>query len=148
MRIQLCPTVCNPMDSSPPDSSVHRIFQAGILECVAISSSRGSSQFRDGTLCLLHWQVDSLPLYHLDLSKLSSMSFVFILYAFSRLPCNSNGKESACPCRRHRVGLIPGLGRSRKGGNDNPLQYSCLGNSMGRGAWRATVHGSPRVRHD
>ena len=59
-----------------------------------------------------------------------------------------SGKESACPCRRHRVGLIPGLGRPLKGGNDNPLQYSCLGNSMGRGAWRDTVHGSPRVRHD
>ena len=46
------------------------------------------------------------------------------------------------------VGLIPGLGRSPKGGNDNPLQYSCLENSMDRGAWQATVHRSPRVRHD
>ena len=36
--------------------------------------------------------------------------------------------------------LIPGLGRSG-GGNGNPLQYSCLGNSMDRGTWQATVHG-------
>ena len=39
------------------------------------------------------------------------------------------------------VGSIPGSGRSPGEGNDSPLQYSCLGNSMDRGAWRATVHG-------
>ena len=38
-------------------------------------------------------------------------------------------------------GLIPGSGRSSGGGNGNPLQYSCLGNPMDRGAWGATVHG-------
>ena len=37
--------------------------------------------------------------------------------------------------------LTPGLGRSPGGGNGNPLQYSCLENSMDRGAWRAAVHG-------
>ena len=36
--------------------------------------------------------------------------------------------------------LIPGSGRSPGGGNGNPLQYSCLENSMDRGAWQATVH--------
>ena len=44
---QSCPTLCNPMDSSPPGYSVHGIFQARILEWVAISFSRGSSQPRD-----------------------------------------------------------------------------------------------------
>ena len=39
------------------------------------------------------------------------------------------------------VGSIPGLGRSPGGGHGNPLQYSCLGNPMDRGAWQATVHG-------
>ena len=38
------------------------------------------------------------------------------------------------------LGLIPGLGRSSRGGNGYPLQYSCLENSMDRGAWWATVH--------
>ena len=38
------------------------------------------------------------------------------------------------------TGLIPGLGRSRGGGHGNSLQYSCLKNSMDRGAWGATVH--------
>ena len=37
------------------------------------------------------------------------------------------------------VGLIPGSGRSSRGGHGNPLQYSCLENPMDRGAWRATV---------
>ena len=47
--VQLCPTLCNPMDCSPPGSSVHGISQARILEWVAISFSRGSSQSREQT---------------------------------------------------------------------------------------------------
>ena len=39
------------------------------------------------------------------------------------------------------TGLIPGPGRSSGGGNDNPLQYSCLENPMDRGVWQATDHG-------
>ena len=38
------------------------------------------------------------------------------------------------------MGLIPRLGRSPRGGNGNPFQYSCLGNPMDRGDWQATVH--------
>ena len=53
---QLCSTLCDPMDCSPLGSSVHGIFQARILEWVAICYSRGSSQPRDQThlLRLLH----------------------------------------------------------------------------------------------
>ena len=39
------------------------------------------------------------------------------------------------------TGSIPRLGRSPGEGNGNPLQYSCLGNPIDRGAWRPTVHG-------
>ena len=46
---QSCPTLFNPMDCSPPGSSVHGIFQARLLEWIAISFSRRSSQSRDGT---------------------------------------------------------------------------------------------------
>ena len=46
---QSSPTLCNPMDCSLPGSSVHGIFQARVLEWVAISFSRGSSQPRDRT---------------------------------------------------------------------------------------------------
>ena len=47
--IQSCPTLCDPMDYSLPGSSVRGILQARILEWVAISFTRGSSQPRDGT---------------------------------------------------------------------------------------------------
>ena len=43
------------------------------------------------------------------------------------------------------LGLIPRLGRSLGGGNSNPLQYSCLGNPVDRGAWRAAVHSQSRA---
>ena len=61
------------------------------------------------------------------------------------LPRWLSSKESSSQCRRFkRPGLIPGKGspgrRSPGEGNSNPLQYSCLENPMGRGAWRATVH--------
>ena len=46
---QSCPTLCDPMDYSPPGSSVYEIFQARILEWIAIPLSRGSSQPRDWT---------------------------------------------------------------------------------------------------
>ena len=46
---QSCPTLCDPMDCSLPGSSVHGIFQAIVLEWIAISFSRGSSQPRDRT---------------------------------------------------------------------------------------------------
>ena len=53
------------VDCSPPGSSVHRILQARILECVAMSSSREIFQTQGSNphlLCLLHWQAGSLPL--------------------------------------------------------------------------------------
>ena len=57
-------TLCALMDCSPPGSSVHRIFQARILEGVAISFSGGIFPAQSSNLHLLHWQVDSLPLGH------------------------------------------------------------------------------------
>ena len=53
-------------------------------------------------------------------------------------PGGSAGKESAC--NEGDLGSIPGLGRSPRGGHDNPLQFSGLENAMDRGAWWATVH--------
>ena len=53
--------------------------------------------------------------------------------------CGAEGKESAC--NGGDLSLIPGLGRSPGEGNGNPLQYSCLENSMDRGPWRAPVQG-------
>ena len=59
--LQSCPTLCDPMDCCPSDSSVHGILQARILEWVAVLSSRGSSQPREQThispVACLGWQV-------------------------------------------------------------------------------------------
>ena len=44
------------------------------------------------------------------------------------------------------VGSIPGSQKSSEVGNGNPLKYICLENPMGRGAWRATVHGTTKIR--
>ena len=49
---------------------------------------------------------------------------------------------------KRNVGSIPGLGRFPGGGNSNPLQYSCLGNPMDRGAWQAAVHGVAQTWND
>ena len=61
-------------------------------------------------------------------------------------PGGSVDKDSAC--NEGDPGLIPGLGRFPGEGNGNPLKYSCLENSMDRGAWWATSMESQRVRHD
>ena len=57
-------------------------------------------------------------------------------YNLYGLPRWLSGKESTCQCQC----WIPGLGRSPGEKNGYPLQYSCLGNPMDRGAWQATVH--------
>ena len=58
-------------------------------------------------------------------------------------PGGSDNKESAC--NAGNLGLIPGSGISPGEGNGNPLQYSCLENSIDRGAWWATVHGVSKL---
>ena len=61
---------------------------------------------------------------------------MIINYGF---PGGSDGKESTCSTGD--PGSIPGLGKSPGEWNGNPLQYSCLENSMDRGALRVVVHG-------
>ena len=117
------------MDCSLPGSSIHGIFQARVLEWVAISFSRGSSRLRDWTqvshiagrrfyplshqgspgfnswVGKIHWRRDRLP-----------------TPIFLDFPCGSNGKESTCNVEN--LGSIPG---ERKG---YPLRYSGLENFM------------------
>jgi len=61
-------------------------------------------------------------------------------------PGGSDSKESACNVKG--LGSIPGLGRSPGEGNENPLQYSFLGNPMDRGAWQATFHEITKSQHN
>ena len=104
---QLYPALCNPMDCSPPGCSVDGIFQARILEWVAISSSRGSSQPRDrirvscisciGRQILYHWAtretlnmcIDYVSLYFfIYLNVVNSFyffSFIFISWGLITL---------------------------------------------------------------
>ena len=58
-----------------------------------------------------------------------------------RLDQNSSSDSKASACKVGDLGLIPGLGRYPGEGTGNPLQYSCLENSMDRGTWQTTVHG-------
>ena len=64
--LQLCLTFCDLLDCSPPVSSVHGILQARILESVAMSSFRGSSQHRDQVFVSMspesHWVIHSIPI--------------------------------------------------------------------------------------
>ena len=67
---------------------------------------------------------------------------LMILSVPDGLPWWLSGKESTC--NAGDAGLIPGSGRYPGGRNGDPLQVSCLGNPMDRGAWRATVHGATK----
>ena len=64
---------------------------------------------------------------------------------FKGFPSGSDGKESAC--NAGDLGSIPWSRRFPGEGNSNPLQYSCLGSPMDRGAWWATVHEVPKQSH-
>ena len=75
--VQSCPTLCDPMDCSPPGSSVHGIFQARILEWVATSFSRGSSWPRDET--------------HVSVSSVSCIGKWIFFFFFFFLPLHYLG---------------------------------------------------------
>ena len=88
-------TLCNPVDGILPGSSVHGIFQARILELVAISYSRTSSQLRDKNsrlFCLLHWQADSLSL----VPPASSLAHL----GEEKMPRESKKKTFSLPSKR------------------------------------------------
>ena len=68
------------------------------------------------------------------------LSLGFLFCSIDLYHDGSDGKESACNARD--LGLIPGLGKAPEEGNGNPLQYSCLENSVNKGVWQATVHGT------
>ena len=130
--LQSCPTLRDPMDCSLPESSVHGIFQARVLEWGALPSpikhTHTYNYFSD-TFKLKIWLIP--------------WSKFFICFHrvnwFEGFP--SNDKESAFQCRRHnRHRFNPWAGKIPRLGNGNLLQYSCLEKSMDRGAWQVTIH--------
>ena len=74
----------------------------------------------------------------LSIKKVSQRKY--FNWVFSGFPVGSDGKESACGVGDS--GSISGSGRSPGERNEYPFQYSCLENSMDRGAWWGIVHGS------
>ena len=75
---QSCPILCDPMDCSPPGSSVHGIFQARTLEWVAISYSRGYSQLRDRTCVSCVSYIDRQILYHWATWEALQMTYIIL----------------------------------------------------------------------
>ena len=73
-----------------------------------------------------------------------SLNLNFSSVVIMGFPGGSDGKESACNVGD--PGSIAGSEKSPGKGNGNPLQYSCLENSMDRGPWRATDHGVTKSR--
>ena len=125
--LQLRPTRNNPMDCSPPGSSVHGILQARILLPFPTPGDLPNPGIEPSSLFLLHWQAVSLPLAPPGKPHFPGSSAVK-----NHLPMQDTG-------------LIPRSGRSPGEGNGNALQYPCLENPMDRVAWWATVHGSQRA---
>ena len=113
--LQLCLIPCNLWTVAQQALLSNGILQASILEWIAMPSSRASSWPRDWT-------------------------HVSYITGFGRwFPGGSDCKE--CAWNAGDPGSIPGLGRYPGEGDGHPLQYSCLENSMDRGAWQSTVHG-------
>ena len=153
------------MDCSLPGSSVHGILQARVLEWGACPSSGDlpnpgidprSPTLQDsllpepagkpkntgvGSLSLL---LGILLTQELNCGLLYCKQVLYQLsYQGSPSVWWLSVKESAGDTKD--ASLIPGLGRSPGVGNGNLLWYSCLGNAMDRGGWRATVHAVPKV---
>ena len=117
---KLCPTLCDPMDYSQPDSSVHGISPARILAWVAISSSGRSSRPRDQTYVSHNSRTGKRILYHWAAWEAHLhwyLIFVFLL-GFTG---SSAGKESTF--NAGDPSSTPGLGRSAGEGIGYTLQY-------------------------
>ena len=129
---QSCWTLSYPMDCSLPGSSVHGIFQARVLEWVAIAFSDINTQ-EDTNIWL------AAPSIY-DLSSKGTWASQVALVV-KNPPANAGDVRT--------TGLIPGLGRSPRRGHSNPLLYSCLENPMDRGdSWGIQSIESQRDRHD
>ena len=102
------------------------------------------------------FQLKKFPVFEVGpLPKFSSRSFIHVLFHYIlslqtpyyvvmywlHMDSPDGSVIKNLPASAGNASLIPGSGRSPGEGNGNPFRYSCLGNPMDRGAWRATVHG-------
>ena len=96
--------------------------------------------------CLASWNlmVQELYIQFVNVNGIHTPCVKELVGVFEEIHTGSDGKESTC--NAGDLGSVLGLGRSPGKGNGNPLQYSCLENSMDGGAWPATVHGLAKSR--
>ena len=124
------------LSNHPTLALSHRVQKTVLYICVSFAVSHRRS---------------SLPSFYIPYICVSILYWCFIFWC-SMIPGLSwwlGGKESTCQCRRcRRPKLTPGSRRSPGEGNGNPLQYSCLGSPMDRGAWWAIVYEITRVGHN
>ena len=136
------------MDCSPPGSSVYGIFQARILEWIAIPSpvNLSDSGIKPRSPVL---QADCL----LSEPPGSFHFFFFLVSVLAIYCCCDKGTSQAALVIKNPLAnagdlrdldSIPGLGRCPAEGNGNQLWYSCLENSTDRGSWQAIVHGAAK----
>ena len=119
------------------------IFMLHYFSLVLIGSS--SSCVLNTCICITYTYIPNMMSIHTYIQV--STNLLLHVYRSDYIPRGSDSKESAC--NEGNPSLIPGLGRSLGEGNGNPLQYSCLENPMGRGAWQATEStGSQRFGHN
>ena len=138
-ELQLCLTLCDPLDCSPPASSVLGVFWARIPERIAISCSRGSSQpraptafpARAGRFFTTSTTLGIGCIYKISLGKRilfrTKLAWASLVVQLGKNPPVMHAGD---------LGSIPGLGRSPREGKGYSLQYSGLENSMDY-----TVHG-------
>ena len=135
---QSCLTLRNPMDCSPPRSSIHGIFQARVLEWGAIAFS-AKRCFQAGILMstlpcvpyVRNMYMGVCMCSRIDVALMAMLPVPdpdFSVHVLSNFPCGSAGKESACSVGD--LGSISGLGRSPGVRKGYPLQYCGLENSM------------------
>ena len=149
MHTQPSPTLCDPMDCSSPGSSVYGIFQARILEWVAISSPKGSFQPRDQTrtCCVaggfFTTEPSGKPYIYISILFLRFFSHIGHYRVLSRVLCAIWTSQVALVVKNPPANpgdvkdarSVPGLGRSSGGEHGHSLRYSCLENPMDGGAW-------------
>ena len=146
----------DPMHCGPLGSPFYGIFQARVLEWVALSYSRDLEsngllipiQHQESESSARQWFCNKtcmtvlfiMSKVRLFISKLRNLSIyniltwdIYIRISYMGFPGGSDGKESACSAGD--PGSIPGPGRSPGERNGYPLQYSCLENPMERGGW-------------
>ena len=120
---QSCPTLCHPTDYSLLYPSVHGIFQARVLEWVAISFSRGSFPPRDRT------QVSRIVGRGFTFwTTREALSFKTVWYLGGNTASQVALVVKNPPANAGDVVSIPRSGKSPGGRDGNTLQYSCLGN--------------------